>query len=74
MVEKPDTNDAYKIIWQLRNSDSNKLENDTYVLLKADTSNLDIDFFFDPNAENCVYTKENVQPKLITVEEEYKKI
>ena len=39
-----------------------------YTLLKINTEHLDhVDFFYDPNAEDCVYTYDNIHPKYIEV-------
>lgn len=38
-----------------------------YTLLKISTNDLNINWYFDPNAENCVYTKENIPPQNIEV-------
>lgn len=71
MLEKPTPKNASKFITQLMASDKNKRDDDVYVLLKIATKDLDMDFFFDPNAENCVYIKENILPKFISIEERY---
>ena len=38
-----------------------------YVQLEINTTGLDIDFFYDPDQFNAVYTKENVPPSRISV-------
>lgn len=52
--------------------------NGTYTVLAIDTEKIkDIDFFYDPNAENCVYTYDNISPDAIEIvceiEQEYLK-
>ena len=39
-----------------------------YTLLKINAERLDnVDFSYDPNAEDCVYTYDNIPPKYIEV-------
>lgn len=38
---------------------------DNYVCVKVDVSKTDCEFFYDPNAQGCVYTKENIPPNAI---------
>jgi hypothetical protein len=73
LLQKPAPNAVSEIITQLREYDKNRREDDAYVLLKVDTKELEVNFFFDPNAADCVYTKENIPPQFISIEEEYAK-
>ena len=71
-LHQPSDATARTLISQFRLYDKNKWEGDNeYVLLKVDTAEIECEFFFDPNAEDCVYTKDNIHPKYISIEKEY---
>ena len=38
-----------------------------YVLLEIDVEDLNIEFYYDPNMENAVYTKDNISPYRIEI-------
>ena len=38
-----------------------------YVLLEIDVEDLNIEFYYDPNMENAVYTKDNISPSRIEI-------
>ena len=38
-----------------------------YVLLENDVEDLNIEFYYDPNMENAVYTKDNISPSRIEI-------
>ena len=70
-LQKPSIKEINDIIEQFEPYEKNI--NDKHVLLQIDVKDLNIDFFFDPNAEKAVYTKDNIPSNNIQVIEEYNK-
>ena len=75
-LDQPSISICRLLVKQFNIDSANKgkpIYNGNYSLLEIDTKYLkDNNFFFDPNAENCVYTKHNVKPKAIKVIETFK--
>jgi len=64
-LEAPSYEDSRFFIKQLaRYTEDHSLD---YVLLEVDIEDFDIDFFYDPNLQDAVYTKENIPPERISI-------
>ena len=75
-LHEPDVDDCLILMKQFYNEELKKAKqknitvyNGTYTLLKIDTELVkNIDFSYDPNAIDCVYTYDNIPPQAITIE------
>ena len=64
-LNQPSRQELELLTAQLKENDKGFRKGDSYVLIKVSTQGLKNNFFFDPNTDECVYTKENIPPQFI---------